>query len=83
MRFRSRKFDEFWQIALVSIGVRLRTSIDGLQPKPIDKFSRALIDDTYRVSRIVQCREDHDPRGVRSKTPTSAQPFTCQHRSEN
>ena len=28
----------------------------------------------YRFDCIVQCREDHDSRGVGSKTPTSAQP---------
>ena len=43
--------------------------------KPIDKLSRISINDTFRVGCTVQCREDHDPRGVRSKTPTSAQPF--------
>ncbi|KAF3588348.1 hypothetical protein F2Q69_00029395 [Brassica cretica] len=36
-------------------------------------LSRALIDDTFRVSCIMQCLEDHDSRGVCSKTPTSAQ----------
>ena len=40
----------------------------------IDSHSRASIDETYGVDRILQCREDHDSRGVRSKTPTSAQP---------
>ena len=37
----------------------------------------------YRFDCIVQCREDHDSRGVRSKTPTSAQPCLCQNRSAN
>ncbi|KAF3536392.1 hypothetical protein F2Q69_00023422 [Brassica cretica] len=37
-------------------------------------LSRASINDTYRVDRIMQCREDHDSRGVCSKIPTSAQP---------
>ncbi|KAF3508751.1 hypothetical protein F2Q69_00005894 [Brassica cretica] len=32
------------------------------------------INNTYGVNRILQCREDHDSRGVRSKTPTSASP---------
>ncbi|KAF2596979.1 hypothetical protein F2Q68_00010078 [Brassica cretica] len=44
-------------------------------------LSRASIDNTYGVNRILQCREDHDSRGVCSKTPTSAQPCLCQNRS--
>ncbi|KAF3557281.1 hypothetical protein F2Q69_00012623 [Brassica cretica] len=36
--------------------------------------SRASIDDAYGVSRILQCREDSNSRGVHSKTPMSAQP---------
>ncbi|KAF3607409.1 hypothetical protein DY000_02046625 [Brassica cretica] len=44
-------------------------------------LSRALIDDTYGVNRILQCREDPDSRGVRIKTHTSAQPCLCQNRS--
>ncbi|KAF3507649.1 hypothetical protein F2Q69_00006829 [Brassica cretica] len=58
-----------------------RTSIDGLQTKPIDSLSRASIDDTYRVDHILKCRKDHDSRGVRSKTPASAQPGLCKNRS--
>ncbi|KAF3511063.1 hypothetical protein F2Q69_00006507 [Brassica cretica] len=44
------------------------------QSKSLDGLSRASIDDTYGVNRILQCREDSDSRGVRSKTPTSTQP---------
>ncbi|KAG5410942.1 hypothetical protein IGI04_007261 [Brassica rapa subsp. trilocularis] len=66
-----REFDEFRRITLVSIDARLQTSIDERQPEPIDIFSRASIDGTCRVDHILQCREDHDSRGVRSKTPTS------------
>ena len=44
------------------------------QSESIDRISRASIDDTNRVIRILQCREDSDSRGVRSKTPISAQP---------
>ena len=51
--------------------------------QPIDSLSRASIDETYRVDCIVQCREDHDSRGVRSKTPKSTHPCLCQHRSAN
>ncbi|KAF2571312.1 hypothetical protein F2Q70_00004285 [Brassica cretica] len=61
-RFRSREFDEFRRIALVSINTRSRTSIDGRQPKLIDSLSRASIDDTYGVDRILRCREDHYSR---------------------
>ncbi|KAF2616750.1 hypothetical protein F2Q68_00039299 [Brassica cretica] len=43
-------------------------------------LSKASIDDTYGVNRILQCREDRDSRGVRSKKPTSAQPCLCQNR---
>ncbi|KAF2547329.1 hypothetical protein F2Q70_00022679 [Brassica cretica] len=46
--------DEFWRITLVSIDVRHRTSIDGLQPKPIGKLSRTSIDDTFRVGCIIR-----------------------------
>ncbi|KAF3604459.1 hypothetical protein F2Q69_00035713 [Brassica cretica] len=62
-RFRSRKFDEFWRIALVSIDVRLQTSIDTYQSKSIDRISRASTDDTNGVNPILQCREDSDSRG--------------------
>ncbi|KAF3590098.1 hypothetical protein F2Q69_00027323 [Brassica cretica] len=44
-------------------------------PKSIDRLSRASIENTYGVDRILQSREDHDSQGVRSKTPTSACPF--------
>ncbi|KAF2617418.1 hypothetical protein F2Q68_00039050 [Brassica cretica] len=80
-RFRSRKLDEFRRIAFVSIDAGLRTSIDIHQSKLIDRLSIASIDDTYGVDRILQFREDYDSRGVRSKTPTSAQPCLCQYRS--
>ncbi|KAF2601645.1 hypothetical protein F2Q70_00026044 [Brassica cretica] len=80
-RFQSRKFDEFRRITLVSIDARSRKLIDERQSKPIDSFSRTSIDDTYGVDRILQCRKDYDSRGVRSKTPTSAQPCLCQNRS--
>ncbi|KAF3585229.1 hypothetical protein F2Q69_00029339 [Brassica cretica] len=73
-RFRSRKFDEFRRIALVSIDARLRTSIDVSQSKSIDRISRVSTEDTNGVNRILQCREDPDSRGVRSETPTSALP---------
>ncbi|KAF2570943.1 hypothetical protein F2Q70_00004128 [Brassica cretica] len=36
---------------------------------------------TYGVNHILQCLEEPDSRGVRSKTPTSAQPCLCQNRS--
>ncbi|KAF3535504.1 hypothetical protein F2Q69_00023239 [Brassica cretica] len=36
---------------------------------------------TYGVNRILHCREDSDSQGVRSKTPTSAQPCIRQNRS--
>ncbi|KAF3560475.1 hypothetical protein F2Q69_00013423 [Brassica cretica] len=80
-RFQSRKFDEFRRITLVSIDARYRKLIDERQSKPIDSFSRTSINDTYGVDRILQCRKDYDSRGVRSKTPTSAQPCLCQNRS--
>ncbi|KAF2547039.1 hypothetical protein F2Q70_00022133 [Brassica cretica] len=35
---------------------------------------QSMLEDTYGVDRILQCREDYDSQGVRSKTPTSAQP---------
>ncbi|KAF2588336.1 hypothetical protein F2Q70_00038659 [Brassica cretica] len=82
-RFRSLKLDEFQRIALVSIDAELRTSIDGLQSKSIDRLSRASVDDIYGVDRILQCHEDHDSQGVRSKTPTSAQPCLRQDRSSS
>ena len=72
--FQIRKLNEFWRITLVSIDIRLRTSIDRLSITSSDDTLR--VDDTSRVDFIVQCREDHDARGVRSKTPTSAQPIT-------
>ncbi|KAF2587187.1 hypothetical protein F2Q70_00035926 [Brassica cretica] len=53
-RFRSRKFDEFRRIALVLIDAGIRTSINELQSKLIDRLSRASIDDTYGVNRILQ-----------------------------
>ncbi|KAF3528612.1 hypothetical protein DY000_02039746 [Brassica cretica] len=80
-RFRSRKLDEFRRIALVSINAGHRTSIDRLQSKSIDRLSSASINDTYGFDHILQFREDPDSRGVRSKTPTSAQPCLCQNRS--
>ncbi|KAF2609019.1 hypothetical protein F2Q68_00044346 [Brassica cretica] len=73
-RFRGRKFDEFRRIAMVSIEARPRTSIDIHQSILIDMNSRASIDDAYRVNRVLQCHEDSNSQGVRSKTPTSAQP---------
>ncbi|KAF2612630.1 hypothetical protein F2Q70_00011356 [Brassica cretica] len=73
-RFRSRESDEFRRIALVSIDAKPRKLVDRSHPKPIDILSWTSIDNTYGVNRILQCREDHDSRGVRSKTPTSAQP---------
>ncbi|KAF3538567.1 hypothetical protein F2Q69_00023562 [Brassica cretica] len=73
-RFRSRKPDELRRIALVSIDVGPCISIDNPQSESIDMISIASIDDTNGVIRILQCREDSDSRGVRSKTPTSAQP---------
>ncbi|KAF3512115.1 hypothetical protein F2Q69_00007092 [Brassica cretica] len=69
-RFRSRESDEFrW-----TIDAKPRTSVDKSHPKPIDILSWISIDNTYGVNRILQCREDHDSRGFRRKTPTSAQP---------
>ncbi|KAF2602034.1 hypothetical protein F2Q70_00025874 [Brassica cretica] len=59
---------------MVSIDARSRTSIDIHQSISIDRTSRALIDDAYGVNRVLQCRKDSNSRGVRSKTPTSAQP---------
>ncbi|KAF3593363.1 hypothetical protein DY000_02020585 [Brassica cretica] len=73
-RFRTREPDEFQQITLVSIDAKPRTSVDRSHPKPIDILSWTSIDNTYGVNRILQCREDHDSQGVRSKTSTSAQP---------
>ncbi|KAF2559604.1 hypothetical protein F2Q68_00015611 [Brassica cretica] len=61
--FRSRKLDQLQRIVLVLIDVGLQTSIDGLQSKPIDRLSRASNNHTYRVNRILQCREDPDSRG--------------------
>ncbi|KAF3494781.1 hypothetical protein DY000_02053906 [Brassica cretica] len=63
-RFRSRKFDEFQRIALVSIDARLRTLIDVTQSESIDmitrasidRITRASIDDTYRANHILQCQ---------------------------
>ncbi|KAF3523804.1 hypothetical protein F2Q69_00047521 [Brassica cretica] len=40
----------------------------------IARTSLPSIDNTFRINRILQCREDSNSRGVRSKTPTSAQP---------
>ncbi|KAF3589221.1 hypothetical protein F2Q69_00027614 [Brassica cretica] len=59
----------------------LGAAIPELQSKSIDMLSRALIDDTYGVNRILRCREDPDSRGVRIKIHTSAQPCLCQNRS--
>ncbi|KAF2562658.1 hypothetical protein F2Q70_00017053 [Brassica cretica] len=73
-RFRSRKSDEFQQITLVSIDAKPRTSIDRSHPTSIDVLSKISIDNTYGINRILQSCYDHDSRGVRSKTPTSASP---------
>ena len=87
--------DDFWQVVKheklqegdfevkSSMSFGLGTSIDGHQQKLIDSVSRTSIDDTCIVDHLLQCCEDHDSRGVRSKTPTSAQPYLCQHRSAN
>ncbi|KAF2616498.1 hypothetical protein F2Q68_00039331 [Brassica cretica] len=73
-RFRSRKSDEFRRITLVSIDAKSRTSIDRGHPKSIDVLSWTSLDNTYGINRILQSREDHDSRGFRSKTSTSASP---------
>ncbi|KAF3498148.1 hypothetical protein DY000_02052961 [Brassica cretica] len=62
-RFRSRKSDELRRFALVTIDVRPFISIDEAQSESIDMISRASIDDTDRVKRILQCRENSDSRG--------------------
>ncbi|KAF3513284.1 hypothetical protein F2Q69_00009409 [Brassica cretica] len=80
-RFRNREFDEFRRIALVSIDAKPQTSVDRSHPKAIDILLWTSIDNIYVVNHFLQCREDHDSRGVRSKTPTSAQPCLCENRS--
>ncbi|KAF3489942.1 hypothetical protein F2Q69_00052886 [Brassica cretica] len=60
---------------MVSIDARPRPSIDIQQSKSIDRNSIASIDDAYGVNHVLQHREDSNSRGVRSKTPTSAQPY--------
>ncbi|KAF3554149.1 hypothetical protein F2Q69_00013474 [Brassica cretica] len=61
--------DDFWQV------VKEEKLQEGdFESESIDKISRTSIDDTYGVNHILQCREDSDSRGVRSETPTSAQP---------
>ncbi|KAF2568272.1 hypothetical protein F2Q68_00025365 [Brassica cretica] len=45
---------------MVSIDARPRTSIDIHQSKSIDRNSRALIDDTYGVNRVLQCQSSID-----------------------
>ncbi|KAF3543347.1 hypothetical protein DY000_02007669 [Brassica cretica] len=80
-RFRSRTSDEFRRITLVSIDAKPRTSIDRGLPKSIDVLSWTSLDNTYGINRILKSREDHDSRGVRSKTPTSAQPYLRKLRS--
>ncbi|KAF3596184.1 hypothetical protein DY000_02020303 [Brassica cretica] len=67
-RFRSRKSDEFQWITLVSIDAKPRTSLDRGHPKSIDVLSCTSLDNTYGINRILQSCEDHDSRGVRSKT---------------
>ncbi|KAF3537745.1 hypothetical protein F2Q69_00023534 [Brassica cretica] len=74
-RFRSRKSDKFRRITLVSINAKPRTSIDRGHPKLIDVLSWISIDNTYVIIRILQSREDHDSRGVRSKTPHPPSPI--------
>ncbi|KAF3504552.1 hypothetical protein F2Q69_00041729 [Brassica cretica] len=49
---------------MVSIDARPRTSIDIDQSKSIDRYSRASIDDAYRVNRVLQCLEDSNSRGM-------------------
>ncbi|KAF3528243.1 hypothetical protein DY000_02039666 [Brassica cretica] len=80
-RFRSRKSDEFRRITLVSINAKPRKSIDRGHPKSIDVLSWISIDKTLGINHILQSREDHDSRGVRSKTPTSSQSCLRKHRS--
>ncbi|KAF2554077.1 hypothetical protein F2Q68_00034664 [Brassica cretica] len=80
-RFRSRESDEFRRIALVSIDAKPRTSVGRSHPKLIDILSWRSIDNTYGVNCILQCREDHDSREFRSKTPTSAQSCLRENRS--
>ncbi|KAF2619878.1 hypothetical protein F2Q68_00039091 [Brassica cretica] len=75
-RFRSRKFDEFRRIALVSIDARLRTSIDVSQSKSIDRISRASTDDTNVVIRILQCQAAIDrqpPAPIDRRAPITYQ----------
>ncbi|KAF3536139.1 hypothetical protein F2Q69_00022661 [Brassica cretica] len=81
-RFQSRKSDEFRQITLLSIDANPRTSIDRGHPKSIDVLSWISIDNTYGINRILKSHEDHDSRGVRSKTPTSAQPCLPEYEKE-
>ncbi|KAF3561411.1 hypothetical protein DY000_02013588 [Brassica cretica] len=54
-RLRGRKFDEFRWVTLVSIDTSHRASIDIHQSKSIDRNTRASIDNTYGVNRILQC----------------------------
>ncbi|KAF3563586.1 hypothetical protein DY000_02015955 [Brassica cretica] len=51
-----------------------RASIEINPPRSIDRSTIASIDNAYGVNRVLQCREDSISRGVRSETPTSAQP---------
>ncbi|KAF3515541.1 hypothetical protein DY000_02062186 [Brassica cretica] len=68
-RFRSGKLDELRWIVLVSIDTELRISIDIIQSKSINRLSRASIDDTYGVNRILQCREDFEEFAARHPHP--------------
>ncbi|KAF2573762.1 hypothetical protein F2Q70_00004017 [Brassica cretica] len=51
-----------------------RASIEINPPRSIDRSTIASIENAYGVNRVLQCREDSISRGVRSETPTSAQP---------
>ncbi|KAF2611787.1 hypothetical protein F2Q70_00010574 [Brassica cretica] len=73
-RFRGRKSNEFRRFTLVSIDTNHRASIDIHPSRSIDRCTIESIDNAYGVNHVLQCREDSISRGVRSKTPTSAQP---------
>ncbi|KAF3500544.1 hypothetical protein F2Q69_00042908 [Brassica cretica] len=68
-----------WRLGLDDrIGVDRRqtsTSIDGLQPEPIDKLSRGLIDDTYRVGRIVHAMRIMTHEELAARHPHPPSPF--------
>ncbi|KAF3559015.1 hypothetical protein F2Q69_00013118 [Brassica cretica] len=51
---------------MVSIDTNHRASTDIHQSKSIDRSTRASIDNTYGINRVLQCREDSNSRGVQA-----------------